>query len=417
MKPIYSTNEELMCGEIKYNNRTYLVDFITKDKLINSKNKFVFVNENDIYPSYVSNYKRVNYLSFVFNYNSELDCCVFKNNNQYDLRRKNVELYHHYHKQLIENKKYEVTEYIEGHYYNIGHDANIMKNPIWRVKEKDNGKEYLLMYCEKDTVIKLCDKSYQVIKDYEKNLEKNLKNKIGRCLTWYKCKNGYIQTHNYSDEKIYYIHQIITGCHGNGKGTKNVSVDHIDQDPLNNTFDNLRIATRKEQEQNCNGTKDGTKRARKTGAKDLPEGIEQDMMKKYVVYYHEWLDKENTKPREYFKVEKHPKLDKPWIGTKSGKVSIMEKLKQANKIVDNLEKDLYPETENVKLPKYVSLVVSREKPHLVFEKRIDGKRLGLKMILPEDYDLQEQLAVLNDKIKKKYSTSETGTDSETYITL
>ena len=38
---------------------------------------------------------------------------------------------------LIENKKYEVTEYIEGHYSYIGHDANIMKNPIWRVKENN----------------------------------------------------------------------------------------------------------------------------------------------------------------------------------------------------------------------------------------------------------------------------------------
>ena len=54
----------------------------------------------------------------------------------------------------------------------------------------------------------------------------------------------------------------------------------------------------------------GTKRERKHNAKDLPEGIEQHMMKKYVVYYHEWLDKEHTKPREYFKIETHPKLDK-----------------------------------------------------------------------------------------------------------
>ena len=146
----------------------------------------------------------------------------------------------------------------------------------------------------------------------------------------------------------------------------------------------------------------GTKRERKHNAKDLPEGIEQHMMKKYVVYYHEWLDKEHTKPREYFKIETHPKLDKIWIGTKSGKVSIMEKLKQVNKVVDDLDKDVYPETENVKLPKYISLVIAREKPHLVFEKRIDGKRMGLKMILPEEYDLQEQLIILNEKIKEKY---------------
>ena len=391
MKPEYSTNEELMCGVIKYNNRTYLVDFSIKDKLINSKNKFVFVNENDIYPSYASNYKRINYLTFIFNYNPELDYCVFKNGNQYDLRRKNVELYHHYHKELIENKKYEVIEYIEGHYYKIGQDANIMKNPMWRVKEKETGKDYLLMYCEKDTIVKLCDKSYQVITEYEKN------ENTGKPITFFKHANGYILC-----SKNLYIHQIITGCNGNGQGTKNISVDHIDQDPLNNTFENLRIATREMQEQNSKGIKEGTKRARKTSARDLPEGIEQDMLKKYVVYYHEWLDKEHTKSREFFKIEKHPKLNKPWISTKSGKVSIMEKLNQANKIVDDLEKDIYPVTETPTLPKYISLVIAREKPHLVFEKRTDGKRIGLKMVLPEEYDLQEQLVILNEKIKEKY---------------
>jgi len=61
-------------------------------------------------------------------------------------------------------------------------------------------------------------------------------------------------------------------------------------------------------------------------------------MKKYVVYYQEWLNKEHTKQREFFKVEKHPKLDKPWMTTKSNKVSIQEKLEQANEFVTNLEK-------------------------------------------------------------------------------
>ena len=86
---------------------------------------------------------------------------------------------------------------------------------------------------------------------------------------------------------------------------------------------------RKEQEQNCNGTKPGTKRERKSSAIDLPEGIRQDMMRKYVVYYHEYLNKEKTKEREFFKVEKHPKLDKIWIGSKSVKISIRDKLKNA----------------------------------------------------------------------------------------
>jgi hypothetical protein len=249
------------------------------------------------------------------------------------------------------------------------------------------------MYCEKDTICKLCPESYQKILDYEKTINKKL--------TFFKCSNGYIQAH-IPGEKILYIHQIITGCYGNGQGTKNISVDHIDQNPLNNAWDNLRIATRKEQEQNSNGIKEGTKRERKYNAQELPEGITQNMMKKYVIYYNEWLNKEHTKKREFFKIEKHPKLDKPWSTTKSNKVTIQEKLNQANKVAEDLDNDIYPEKDDAKLPKYVSLIIAREKPHLVFEKRMDGKRLGLKMVLPEEYDLQEQLEKLNEKVKEKY---------------
>ena len=125
-------------------------------------------------------------------------------------------------------------------------------------------------------------------------------------------------------------------CYGNGKGTKNISVDHIDRDPLNNTMENLRIASREEQEQNSKGVLKDTKRERKSNAKPLPEGITQNMMKKYVVYYHEFLDKEKTKSREFFKIEKNPKLEKPWIGCKSNKVSILDKLTEANKVASEL---------------------------------------------------------------------------------
>ena len=386
MKPKYSTNEKLMCGVIEYNSKIYLVDLNDKDRIINFNKNFVFVNETDIYPSYCYNYKRFSYLDFIFNYNQETVYFIFKNENHCDLRRNNVEIYHIYHKNI--SQKYEIIEYMRGHYLTMGQDANLMKNPIWRIKE--NEKEYILMYCEKDTICKLCPESYQKILDYENN--SNNRNKI----TWFKLQNGYIM-----GSTNLYIHQIITGCYGNGKGTKNVSVDHIDQDPLNNTFENLRIATRKEQEQNTKGIKAGTQRER-SSKKDLPDGITYEMFKKYVYYNREFYNKEKTKEREFFRVE-HPKLDKPWATTKSEKVSILEKLAQANKVVDDLENDIYPEKGEPTLPKYVSLVVTREKPHLVYEKRIvDGKRLNIKMVLPEEYDLHDQLAILNEKIKDKY---------------
>ena len=394
MKPVYLTNEELMCGVIEYNGKTYLVDLKDKDRIINSNKSFIFINETDIYPSYSSNYKRYTYLDFIFSFNKENVHFVFKNNNHFDLRKSNVEIYHWYHKNIIE--KYEVIKYIPGHYLTLGQSAGIMKNPIWKVKE--NNKEYLLMYCEKNTICKLCVVGYQKILEYEIN------NNNGKKLTWYKALNGYIQTHNF-EQKCYYIHQIIKNCYGNGKGTKNISVDHIDQNPLNNSLENLRLANRIEQEQNTTGIKEGTKRERKHNAKPLPDGIKQNMLKKYVVYYQEWLDKEHTKEREFFKVEKHPKLDKEWVTTKSNKVSIQEKLDQANKVVDDLENDIYPINNVSVLPKYVSLNVLRGKPHLVFEKRVNEKRLNLKMVLPNEYDLHEQIEILNEKIKLKYENA------------
>ena len=103
-KPIYSTNLDLMCGVIEYNNKTYLLDFDDKDRIINSNKSFVFQNETDTYPSYCYNYKRFTYIDFIFNFNTETTTYVFKNNNIYDLRRINVNFYHVYHKIIIQKK-------------------------------------------------------------------------------------------------------------------------------------------------------------------------------------------------------------------------------------------------------------------------------------------------------------------------
>ena len=86
----------------------------------------------------------------------------------------------------IITEKYDIIETIEGHYSS---HSNEKKNPVWRVKEKENGKEVLLMYCEKDTIVKLCDKSYQMIKEYEKD-ENDCKK-----ITWYQHQNGYVLCH------------------------------------------------------------------------------------------------------------------------------------------------------------------------------------------------------------------------------
>ena len=87
------------------------------------------------------------------------------------------------------------------------------------------------------------------------------------------------------------------------------------------------------------------KRNRKHSAQSLPQGLEHHMMKKYVVYYREWIDRSHTKEREYFKIEKHPELPKSWTSSKSGKVKLSDKLAEANKIIDELEKKRKEELE------------------------------------------------------------------------
>ena len=128
------------------------------------------------------------------------------------------------------------------------------------------------------------------------------------------------------------------------------------------------------------------KRERKQTAQVLPLGITHNMMKKYVVYYREmtYLKDGKQQPREYFKVEAHPKLTKPWITSKSMKISLIEKLNDANKVVDDLESPGIfmstaqvaaavdtPDIDNVativerwthRLPKYATMRIIRDTP-------------------------------------------------------
>ena len=81
------------------------------------------------------------------------------------------------------------------------------------------------------------------------------------------------------------------------------------------------------------------KRERKQTAQSLPPGITHNMMKKFVVYYREIMYLKNGKQqiREYFKVESHPSLNKPWVSSKSMKIPLLEKLNDANQYVATLD--------------------------------------------------------------------------------
>ena len=119
------------------------------------------------------------------------------------------------------------------------------------------------------------------------------------------------------------------------------------------------------------------KRERKQNAQTLPLGITQSMMKKYVVYYREMMKLKNGREqqREYFKVESHPKLAKPWVSSKSIKISLMEKLEHANQVVADLENvndgevndgDTICKRWSKYIPKYTMIRVIRETPTVIF---------------------------------------------------
>jgi len=181
------------------------------------------------------------------------------------------------------------------------------------------------------------------------------------------------------------------------------------------------------------------KRNRKHTAQQLPHGITQGMMRKYVVYYREYTNVFHTHTREFFKVEKHPKLNgRTWISRKSGKIALEEKLADANKVVDDLEKNIFPyatatvtaiatdtatststetetetetnENENIKsnkpnkpkLPKYIRLDATHK--HMIYDKKDTENefRWTFRLSLHPDLKIEEHIPILYEKLNEKY---------------
>lgn len=276
---------------------------------------------------------------------------------------------------------YKIIKYHKGHIKNMGKDAGKEKNPIYEVEDK-KGFKYALMKC--------CDKYVKIsIESVDK-----VKIQDNKTITWYYCNNGYIAStfYNKNNKKILYLHQYLTNHYNKKDGT---SVDHINRDKLDNRLENLRILNQSEQNKNQN------KKKRMINAKDLPEGITNDMIPKYVIYYKECYNKDKNLYRDYFKIECHPNLKKgiKICSSKSNKISILNKL---NEIKDKLNKLENNEIINEPklLPKYIRL--NKNNDALIFDKKLEDKRLTMKMKINFN-DLENEIKILNDKIYKKYN--------------
>tara|TARA_B110000902_G_C14187585_1_gene542923 strand:+ start:595 stop:1143 length:549 start_codon:yes stop_codon:yes gene_type:complete len=147
--------------------------------------------------------------------------------------------------------------------------------------------------------------------------------------TWYLWKHGgYIRI--WYKGRHRFLHDLIMR-RMEDKPSDKYSVDHINQDKLDNRRENLRWATQSQQNRN-RGKKNRSKIAR-----PLPEGLTQDMMPKYVNYNKECYNKEKNLWREFFRIEKHPKLTKKCISSsKSSKLTILEKLDDIKEKLNNL---------------------------------------------------------------------------------
>ena len=238
------------------------------------------------------------------------------------------------------------------------------------------------------TVISDEDKDYILSLNVTWYLWKGGKQKGAGCI---KCTGGYICGHYNGQPR--YLHDIIMR-RIEDKPSDKYSVDHINRDKLDNRRENLRWATQSEQNKNT------SKRNRKYSAQPLPEGLAQLMLPKYIVYYNECYNKERQLFREFFKIEKHPKLIKPIIGSKSNKFTWQQKLEMIKERLHKLEHDIKEDPSL--LPQYYRINTLRNAPHMFYERRVDGKRYGLSMKLKGEAHIEKELERFNQSLFKKY---------------
>jgi hypothetical protein len=159
--------------------------------------------------------------------------------------------------------------------------------------------------------------------------------------------------------------------------------------------------------------KDDSKRNRKSNAVKLPDGIKEDMIPKYVVYYKECYNKEKKLYREFFKIEKNPniKINKVYTSSKSNKVPILDKLEQIktlllsietnetnNILIDKPDDDI----EEIILPKYISLKKTDNKYLFVYDKKHGENRHTIKMSCNNNLTISQNLKLFIKKIADKY---------------
>lgn len=381
-------NKEEDYFNININEIKIIVD---KDRISNIMNyndgkKNIIWKLNDkkqLYYTLSKNNRKI-YLIKILYPEKEKNKIIFINKNINDYREKNIEFI--IKKEYINNNikpdnKYKILKEGSSILIKKGKFANQWRNMYWLIYDEEIKEEYYLMNVNKtnsDEILftKFSKKDLDYVLNFTKDNNRNV---------WYIAGNNYVACTytNNNKREIIYLHQLIANWYGNGKG--NMSVDHINRDKLDNRFENLRIVNQSDQNKNMD------KKKRKYNAKKLPDNINE--LPKYVVYYKECYNKKENKWREFFKIEKHDKLDKPWCTSKSEKVGILDKLDQVNQKLYELNNNI--KNEENKLPKYITY----RNNTLIFDKKTNEKRYNMKM---KTKNVDNDLPIFLNKIKEKY---------------
>jgi hypothetical protein len=302
---------------------------------------------------------------------------------------------------IINNNNFKVLEEGSPLTIKLGRYSGETRNMYWKVKDKKTKETFYIMHIIDDTFTKIS------LDDIDKVLTFK-----GHRHCWRLFINGYVCCSTYDEnkkEKVYYLHQLIMDVHDKDLSDMKETVDHINNDKLDNRKENLRLVDMSIQNANR------PKSERRKDACDLPDGIEQKDLPKYVSYRKEILDKETGKFREFFIIAPfqgcHPKLESPWETTKSSKVDIHKKLELAKLKLQELEGKINLDVlkkeqgldKKVDLPVGIRLIESNDKLQFNYDYR-DTKnniRYNSKMVLKSN-DLQKELDNFIDIINKKY---------------
>jgi hypothetical protein len=355
----------------------YHISIICKLKNTKSEN-FSFDKDDNLW--YFQNYKNRNKLIDILYPDEKITKVSFKNGDFNDYTENNLilekdirfinEFTPPKNNKIIENGS--SIKIIEGKY------AGQYRNMYWEVESKKN---YIIMHIKDDIYTKFS----------KENLKKVLNINNIRPV-WYIMENGYVATTLRLEEgqKIYYLHQLILDQHTKDNTDFKNTVDHINQDKLDNRRENLRIVDMSEQNKNKG------KQTRRVDAKvDLPIGIK--VLPKYIEYRKEIYNKETNKEREFFMVN-HPKLDRTWETTKSNKVSISDKLRYAkakielieNKITEDQFKEIVGDDDKMDLPLGIRLGLVKNKYHFILDLQKNDQRPNARMVL-HSIDVQKEL--------------------------